>query len=103
MQGGTAFYSAIANFGNFQPGAAASRDLVIANNDARKDSAPFFGINYQSYDSFNVVTQGNFGTTLIDHTFCGDGASDFFVTTNRSTKTIPPSAALSRPAANPFQ
>ena len=77
VAGGTHYWSAVSNFGFYQSGAAASRGLIVVDNDARFDSAPHHDVSFRSYDSFDVTVDGNGGVALLDHTHCGD---DAFVT-----------------------
>ena len=87
----------IALFG-FQPGGGLNIDTVVAKNDFRGSDAPFFGVNFASFDGIDLAAQCNFGTTLIDHA-SGDGDSEFFTETNCRRRDLPPNEALSRPAA----
>jgi hypothetical protein len=78
VSGGTAWWSAVSNMGFAQAGAAASQRLIVGDNDARFDSAPNFGINYRSYDSFDTDFSGSRGVSYVDHTVCGDGGLETF-------------------------
>lgn len=75
VTGGRHFWAAVSNLGYYQRGAAPSRGVILADNDARLDSAPT-EVNYRSYDSFRTELTRNSGVTLIDHTVCGDRALD---------------------------
>ncbi len=78
MEGGRFTYAAISNLGFYQSGAAASRRLFIADNDATNDSSPMLDVNYRSYDSFGTQVFDNRGVAVIDHSQCGDGEIDTF-------------------------
>ena len=73
VEGGTHYWSAIANNGYYQAGAAGSSGLVIADNDASQDSAPMARLNFRSFDSVNTEFNDNVGMALVDHEICGDG------------------------------
>ena len=72
VRGGNHYWSAVSNFGFYQPGAAASARVVMSDNDASEDSAPHRGVSFRSYDSFAVDFDQNTGTRYVDHTMCGD-------------------------------
>jgi hypothetical protein len=78
VTGGSSYWSAVSNMGFAQDGAAASRGLVIADNDARYDTAPNEGVNYRSFDSFDVDFTDSRGVVFIDHTNCGDQQLETF-------------------------
>ena len=71
--GGHHYWTSVANHGFYQAGGAASSGLILADNDATRDSAPHFGVNFRSYDSFDTELSNNLGTAYIDHGHCGDG------------------------------
>jgi hypothetical protein len=73
VRGGTHYWTSVANHGFYQAGGAASYGLILADNDASKDSAPHFGVNFRSYDSFDTELSNNIGTAYVDHAHCGDG------------------------------
>jgi len=77
VAGGTHFWTAVANNGFAQRGAAASTGLILADNDASQNSAPHLGIQYRSYDSFDTELSNNAGAAYVDHGHCGDGMMDF--------------------------
>ena len=64
-------------------------DTVVANNDVRGSEAPFFGVNFASFDGVDLAAQCNFGTTFIDHEV-GDLDSEFFTETNCRRRDLPP-------------
>lgn len=72
----SARWAAITNAGATLPGAVASRRLLLADNDAGADSAPWLGVSFVSLDSVATDTVDNVGTTWIDHAACGDGELD---------------------------
>lgn len=72
VDGAKAYWAAISNLGFYQTGAASSRDLLIADNDARQDAAPNLDVNFRSFDSYRTVFDGNAGVVFVDHTTCGD-------------------------------
>ncbi|MCB9688787.1 MAG: hypothetical protein H6738_23740 [Alphaproteobacteria bacterium] len=72
----SARWAAITNAGASLPGAVATRRLLLADNDAGGDSAPWLGVSFVSLDSVATDLAGNVGTTWIDHAACGDGELD---------------------------
>jgi hypothetical protein len=78
VRGGSAYWSAVSNFGYYQPGAAASQRLLLVDNDASKDAHPHYDVNYRSYDTFGAEVDGNSGVAFIDHTQCGDDRLETF-------------------------
>ncbi|MCA9493276.1 MAG: hypothetical protein KC621_25265 [Myxococcales bacterium] len=72
----SARWAAITNAGATLPGAVATRNLRLADNDAGGDSAPWLGVSFVSLDSVGTDAIGNVGTTWIDHATCGDGELD---------------------------
>lgn len=77
VAGGKHYWTAVANNGFAQRGAAASTGLIVADNDASNNSAPHMGIQFRSYDSFDTQLSDNAGSAYVDHGHCGDGAMDF--------------------------
>lgn len=78
VDGAKAYWAAISNLGFYQTGAASSRDLLIADNDAHADAAPNLDVNFRSYDSYRTTFDGNAGVVFVDHTTCGDDALETF-------------------------
>lgn len=72
VKGGRHYWSAVSNLGFYQTGAAASRGLLLVDNDASADSAPHHDVSFRSIDSFDVQIDDNAGITYVDHTWCGD-------------------------------
>ncbi len=63
--------AAVANLGGVHQGAASTRGLLLADNDAL-DGDTHLGFHFLSYDSFDVTVMHNEGHAVLDHAFCGD-------------------------------
>lgn len=74
VAGGRYWYSAVSNSGANLPGAVASRNLLLADNDAFDDSSPWLGVSFVSRGSVDTSFDGNVGVAFVDHEICGDGA-----------------------------
>lgn len=72
VSGGRHYWSAVSNFGYYQAGAAASRNVAVLDNDASRDSAPHRKVSFRSYDSQAVELDGNRGQAWVDHALCAE-------------------------------
>ena len=54
-------------------GAVASRNLLLTDNDAFDDSAPWLGVSFVSRGSVATELGENVGVAYVDHEVCGDG------------------------------
>ena len=73
VTGGVHDWTAVNNLGFYQPGAAASENVLITQNDASRDSKPVDGLSFLSWDSFGTTIDDNVGAARVDHDRCGDG------------------------------
>ncbi|MBX2803290.1 MAG: hypothetical protein KTR31_36760 [Myxococcales bacterium] len=73
VKSGRYWYASVTNAGAQLPGAAASRNLLLAGNDASADSAPWLGVAFVSRGSSATELDGNVGVAYVDHEVCGDG------------------------------
>ena len=73
MKGGRYWYSAVSNAGASLDGAVASRNLLLVDNDAFDDSAPWLGVSFVSRGSVATELGDNLGVAYVDHERCGDG------------------------------
>ncbi len=74
VTGGRYWYSAVTNAGAQLGGAVASRNLLLADDDAFDDSAPWLGVSFVSRGSVDTEVGENLGVAYVDHEVCGDGA-----------------------------
>jgi hypothetical protein len=74
VEGGQHFYTAVSNAGARLPGAVASRDLLLVDNDASDEQHPWLDVAFRSRGSSGTVLDANVGVAYVDHEVCGDGA-----------------------------
>jgi hypothetical protein len=70
--GGSAWWTGVANLGAFLRDGAASRNVVLAGNDASGDGARTAWV---SLDSVGTDLVDNAGVAFVEHRTCGDGAT----------------------------
>jgi nitrous oxidase accessory protein NosD len=73
VEGGAHFYTAVSNAGARVPGAVASRNLLLVDNDAGGETHPWLDVAYRSRASVSTLLDHNTGVAYVDHEICGDG------------------------------